>query len=135
MRAWALAAVLVLVSGAAGAANCNKPTPIVFEPGGSSVTIASPGGNTSDCYQLAARSNQVLTVSVDNAADDAVFALYAPGWTVNCSAAEECELSGDELSEDDTKAWSDTLEATGAYLIVVDNSKSGADYELTVEMH
>jgi hypothetical protein len=39
------------------------------------------------------------------------------------------------LSEDDTKAWSDTVDAAGVYLIVVDNSKSGSDYELTVEMH
>jgi hypothetical protein len=135
MRGWALAAALVLISGAARAADCDRPAPIVFEPGNSSVTIASPPSSTVDCYQLAARGNQVLTITVDNAEDDGVFALYAPGWTAKCDGEGACDLTGDLLSEDDTKAWSDTVDAAGVYLIVVDNSKSGSDYELTVEMH
>lgn len=134
MRAWAWAAALVLVAGAARAADCSKPAPVVFEPGSASVTIANPGGSTSDCYQVTTRSAQVLSVSVDNDNDDVSFALYAPGWAATCNAAEECDLQGDLLSEDDTKAWSDTVEAAGTYLIVVDNSKSAADYELTVEL-
>jgi hypothetical protein len=133
MRAWALAAALVLMSGAARAADCDRPAPIVLEPGSSSATIAGPPSGTVDCYQLTARGNQVLTITVDNAADDAAFALYAPGWTAKCDGRGGCDLTGDLLSEDDTKAWSDTVEAAGAYLIVVDNSKSGSDYELTVE--
>lgn len=134
MRAWAWAAALVLVSGAAAAAECSKPTPIVFEPGSSSVTLEGQPSSTTDCYQVTSRGNQVLSVTVDNANDDAVFALYAPGWAANCDGAGTCELTGDLLSEDDTKAWSDTVETAGAYLIVVDNSKSGSDYELTVEV-
>lgn len=134
MRIWAVAAALVLVSGAARAADCNAPAPIVFTPGSPSVTIANPGTDTIDCYQVTARTNQALTVAVDNEADDAVFALYAPGWSATCDAAGECHLVGDLLSEEDTKNWSDTVETAGSYLIVVDNSKSGADYELTVEL-
>jgi hypothetical protein len=134
MRVWALATALVLVSGAARAATCDRPTPVVFEPGSASVTIASPGGNSSDCYQVTARGNQVLTITVDNAEDDVSFALYAPGWATKCNSAEECDLQGDLLTDDETKTWSDTTETPGVYLIVVDNSKSGEDYELTVEM-
>ncbi|HEY1797546.1 MAG TPA: hypothetical protein VGG57_15655 [Stellaceae bacterium] len=134
MRAWILAAALVLVAGAASAADCSRPTPVVFEPGSSSVTIANQESSSADCYQLTARGSQHLTITVDNAADDAVLALYAPGWAVKCDRDGACDLTGDLLSEDDTKTWSDIVEAAGAYLIVVDNSKSGADYELTVEM-
>jgi hypothetical protein len=108
--------------------------PIVFEPSSSSVTITGQPLSTVDCYQVTARGNQVLSVTVDNADDDAVFALYAPGWTANCDGTGTCQLTGDLLSEDDTKAWSDTVETAGAYLIVVDNSKGGSDYELTVEL-
>jgi hypothetical protein len=132
MRAWAVAGVLVLISGAARAADCNNPAPIVFEPGSSSVTIAAQPSDSVDCYQVTARANAVLNVAVDNEADDAVFALYAPGWTAKCDDTGTCDLTGDLLSEDDTKAWSDTVETAGTYLIVVDNSKSSTDYELTV---
>ncbi len=132
MRAWALAAALVFVSGAAMAADCSAPAPIVFEPGAASVMIASPP-SSGDCFQYTARGNERVTITLDNAADDAVFAIYAPGWTAKCDGEGACELTGDLLSEDDTKAWADTL-SPGAYLIVVDNSKSGLDYELTVDM-
>jgi hypothetical protein len=134
MRACILAAAVVLVSGAASAADCGNPAPIVFDPGSASVTIAAPPSSTVDCYQVTARGNQHMTITVDNEADDAVLALYAPGWAVKCGATGACDLTGDLLSEDDTKTWSDTAEAPGAYLIVIDNSKSGADYELTVDM-
>jgi hypothetical protein len=129
-----LAALLVLVCGAAEAADCSKPTPIVVEPASGSVTIPSPGASTADCYQVTARTSQIMTIAVDNAGDDVSFALYAPGWSATCNAAEECDLQGDLLSDDETKIWSDSVEVPGTYLIVVDNSKSGDDYEITVEM-
>ncbi len=117
------------------AADCSNPAPIVFEPGSASVTIAAkPPSTIADCYQVTARANQHMTVTVDNEADDAVLALYAPGWATKCDPTAGCDLTGDLLSEDDIKTWSDVVETAGAYLIVIDNSKSSADYELTVEM-
>jgi hypothetical protein len=57
MRAWALAAALVFMSGAAMAADCSAPAPIVFEPGAASVMIASPP-SSGDCFQYTARGNE-----------------------------------------------------------------------------
>ena len=42
------------------------------------------------------------------------------------------DIDGEALSEDDTKSWADTLPASGAYLIVIDNSRSDSDYRLNV---
>ena len=39
------------------------------------------------------------------------------------------------MSEDNQTSWDDELDATGVYLIVIDNSKSDAEYRLTVELH
>ena len=44
-------------------------------------------------------------------------------------------MNGDLLSEDNQTNWEDELETSGDYLIVVDNSKTDAEYKLTVELH
>jgi len=135
MRIGSLAAALILAPAAAMAADCNRPAPIALAPGASSATIASgePTG-TSDCYQVAVRGDQVLTVSLDSETGDAAFALYAPGWTAKCDPAGDCEVAGDILSDDETRSWSDAVQGGGAYLIVVDNAKSDSDYRLTVKI-
>jgi hypothetical protein len=131
-----LAAALVFVSGAAEAADCGHPLPIAFPAGATSVTLDSgPPADAVGCYQLNATAGQKLTASVQNADHAAFLELYAPGWRASCTAAAECEVSGDLLSEDNQTSWDDELDATGVYLIVVDNSKSDAEYRLTVELH
>jgi hypothetical protein len=117
------------------AANCSQPAPIQFPPNAASVTIDSgPPTGTIECYQITARGNETLTLTLDSERDDAVFALYAPGWAAKCDAAGDCELSGDLLSEADINDWSDQLDVGGTYLIVVDSSKTDSDYQLTVAM-
>jgi hypothetical protein len=131
-----LAAALLLVSGAAEAADCNHPLAIAFPAGAATVTLNSgPLADAVGCYQLTARAGQKLTASVQDADHAAFLELYAPGWKATCNAAADCEVNGDLLSEDNQRSWEDELETTGIYLIVIDNSKSDAEYRLTVGLH
>jgi hypothetical protein len=130
-----LAAALVFVSGAAEAADCTHPLQIAFPAGATSVTLDSgPPADAVGCYQLTASTGQKLTASVQSDDRAAYLELYAPGWRASCSAAAECEVTGDLLSEENVTSWSDELDANGAYLIVVDNSRTDSEYKLTVEL-
>ncbi len=130
-----LAVALLFLSGAAEAADCSHPLPIAFPPGTSIVTLDSgPPADAVGCYQLTARAGQKLTASVQTDDHAAFLELYAPGWRASCNASAECEVSGDLLSEDNETSWSDELETSGAYLIVVDNSRTDSEYKLTVEL-
>lgn len=132
----ALAAAFLLLSGMAAMADCNHPKPIEFSAGASAVTLDSgPPTATIDCYQVTGRSGQELTVAVEGAQHDAKLALYAPGWQANCNSSGDCDISGDLISDDGETDWADQLPGNGAYLIVVDNSKSDAEYRLSVELH
>src|SRR5579864_1049006 len=98
MRICTLAAALFLAPAAALAANCNQPAVIQLPPGATSTTIDSgPPTGAGECYQIVGRNDQVLTLTLDSARDDAVLALYAPGWAAKCDTAGDCELSGDLL--------------------------------------
>jgi hypothetical protein len=136
-----LAAVLSLVtplfvSGAAWAADCNRPLTVAFPAGATRVTLASgPPAEAVGCYQLTARAGQKLTATVQDDGHAAFLELFAPGWKASCNAVADCEVNGDLLSEDNQTNWEDELETSGVYLIVVDNSKTDAEYKLTVELH
>ena len=41
---------------------------------------------------------------------------------------------GELLSENNETSWEDELETAGVYLIVIDNSKSDAEYKLIVQL-
>jgi hypothetical protein len=130
-----LAAALLFVSGAAEAADCNHPLPITFPAGATTVTLNSgPPADAVGCYQLAARAGQKLTATVQDADHAASLELYAPGWKATCNAAADCEVSGELLSENNETSWEDELETAGVYLIVIDNSKSDAEYKLIVQL-
>jgi hypothetical protein len=130
------AAALFLVFNGAAFADCTHPKPIQFGAGASAVTLNSgPPTETIDCFQVTGRAGQQLSVTLEGAQHDAKLALYAPGWQTTCSATGDCDISGDLMSEADETDWTDKLERTGAILIVVDNSKSDAEYRLSVELH
>ena len=130
-----LAAALLIVSGAAEAADCDHPLPIAFPAGATTVTLDSgPPADAVGCYQLNATAGQKLTATVQDADHAAFLELYAPGWKASCTAVAECEVNGDLLSEDNQTSWEDELDASGVYLIVIDNSKSDVEYRLTVEL-
>jgi hypothetical protein len=132
----ALAAAFLLLSGMPAVADCNRPKRIEFGTGASVATLSSgPSTETVDCYQVIGRAGQELNVTLVGAARDAKLALYAPGWQASCDSSGDCDVSGDLISEEGETDWSDQLEANGAYLIVVDNSKSDAEYRLTVALH
>jgi hypothetical protein len=133
MRLIVSAAALVMVSSAA-LADCNHPAMISVAPGASESTVANETPtSTVDCYQFLANAGQQVSVDIVGARGDAVFAVFAPGWQASCNEVDDCDVLGDQLSDDQTKSWSDTVEVSGAYLIVVDNSRSDADYRLNIE--
>ena len=135
MRVPLAAVALFLVSSGAEAADCNHPLPIGFAPGQTSVTLPSgpPTGSVS-CYQVNGTEGQELNITVKSAEKDAVLALYAPGWQASCDASGDCEINGDLLSDEGDTEWVDELEKTGLYLIVVDNSRSDAEYQMIVSL-
>jgi len=129
----ALAAVLLLASGGAALADCNRPTPINVTPTASESTVETDTPTTTlDCYQVAGQAGQHLSVAIAGAKSDATLSVYAPGWKASCNAVGDCDIDGDELTPDAARSWSDVLPVAGAYLIVVDNSRSDSDYRLNV---
>jgi hypothetical protein len=129
----ALAAVLLLVSGGTALADCNRPAPISVTPTASESTVETDAPTTTlDCYQVSGQAGQHLSVSISGDKSDATLAVFAPGWKASCNAAEDCDIDGDELTGEAAKSWSDLLPVTGAYLIVIDNSRSDSDYRLNV---
>jgi hypothetical protein len=129
------AAALLLASSSA-MADCNHPTVIKIADGGSESTIEENAPSaTVDCYQFAGTVGQRVSIDLSGAKGDAMFAVFAPGWQALCDTAEDCDIVGDQLSDDQTTSWSETLWASGLYLIVIDNSRSDTDYRLNVEFH
>jgi hypothetical protein len=132
----ALAAALFLAFGGSAFADCTHPRPIQFGAGANAVTLNSgPPTETIDCYQVTGRAGQELSITLEGVQHDAKLALYAPGWQTTCSPTGDCDISGDLMSEADETDWTDKLERGGAILIVIDNSKSDAEYRLGVELH
>jgi hypothetical protein len=132
----ALGAALFLVSGGAAIAACSHPKAIPVNAGAGAVTLDSgPPTETIDCYQVTGRAGQELSVALQGAQRDAKLALYAPGWQASCQSSGDCDISGDLMSDEDETDWTDKLETSGAFLIVIDNSKSDAEYRLSVELH
>jgi hypothetical protein len=134
MRLLTLAVMAVLAASTGARADCNHPTPVQFASGASSASVASgPQTAAVECYRVDARAGQNMSVVVSGAGN-AVVAVYAPGWTTSCDSTGDCDITGDLLGDGDTADWSDDLAETGAYLIVVDNSRGGAAYQLDVDM-
>ena len=116
-------------------ADCGHPTPISVAPGAADSTVESDTPtNALDCYQVAAEAGQVVSITVAGGRKDPVFAVFAPGWQASCTAVGDCDITGDQLGDDEATTWSDTAPSTGAYLIVIDNSRSDSDYRLSVEL-
>ena len=135
MRFAVSAATLFLASSSA-TADCKHPAAIGLASGASEYTVeADAPSSTIDCYQFAAQAGQQVLIEISGGKRDAVFAVYGPGWEASCDAADDCDISGDLLGDEQMMKWSDTAAVTGAYLIVVDNSRSDSDYRLNVEFH
>ncbi|HYM71768.1 MAG TPA: hypothetical protein VET89_02220 [Stellaceae bacterium] len=133
MRLIVAATALLLASASAMAADCTHPTVIQLAPGATSATVESGAPSEMvDCYQVTASAGQLMSVTIAGDDSDAVFAVFAPGWEASCSAIGDCDVTGDQLSVDEATTWSDAAPASGAYLIVIDNSRSDAEYKLTV---
>jgi hypothetical protein len=129
-----MAAIAMLVAPVSAMADCNHPAAIAFAPGATSTTIASDDPVPSlECYRLTAQAGRQLGVFVESADKGAVLEIFAPGWSANCDASDECNISGTLMSDAGETDWTDTLTETGVYLIVIDNPHVD-EYRLTVEI-
>ena len=128
MRLLMSAAALLLMTSAA-LADCAHPE---------TITAADSSGTALSgvvyCYQVAAQAGQQLTLSVTSASKDVLLTVLAPGWQTNCNSDGDCDLDGEQLSDDNATSWSDAAPMTGNYLVVIDNLHSDADYELGVDI-
>ncbi|HEX5453622.1 MAG TPA: hypothetical protein VFX06_07505 [Stellaceae bacterium] len=128
---FALSVAALMAAAPAGAlADCNHPE--ALRPGDS--TAASGAGGAVECYQVALQAGEPVSIAIDSPRNDVVFAVFAPGWRTSCDAAGDCDVAGDQLGDDAVTRWADTAPATGSYLIVIDTSRSDADYRLSVEL-
>jgi hypothetical protein len=129
----ALAAIGLTLCAGTAFADCNAPATINVTGSAAESTVAADAPTTTlDCYKFSANAGEQVSIALDGVKNDAVFTLLAPGWRAHCDAVDDCDIDGEALSEDDTKSWADTLPASGAYLIVIDNSRSDSDYRLNV---
>ncbi|HVH78363.1 MAG TPA: hypothetical protein VM782_03150 [Stellaceae bacterium] len=125
-----MAAAVLLLSASAAFADCAHPETI-----SASDLSATAASGAIYCYQVTAQAGQQINLSVTSANGDVVFAVFAPGWQVACTGEGDCDVEGEQLSEDEAKSWSDTAPSNGSYLIVIDNLRSDADYELAIDIH
>jgi hypothetical protein len=137
---WALTLLAWLCIPAAVEAACPPATPVRFAAGASEITLSGgiPRGKR-DCYTLPARKGQMLTVEQSDAPDtNIVFQIYQPPWRIVGSADQmavgDTTLPGTAEGED-ARRFSDTLPATGDYLLVVGTSRGSGAYRLRVEIH
>ena len=131
MRVFVVAAAAWLVAASAALANCARPETISLA--GPDKTGTESGGAVY-CFQVAAQAGQRMGVSIASANNDVVFIIFAPGWETSCTADGDCDIEGEQLSEDNATSWADTAPSTGNYLVVIENSRSDADYELSVDV-
>jgi hypothetical protein len=126
--AGAVAALLPLVSPAT-AAGCDPPTRIAVSPARHEFTLRGgvPRG-LRDCYVIAGRAGEVLTI---------VFQIYAPPWRVR-SDADGLVVSGRSLpgagQSQDARHWRGKLPVRGEYLIVVGAIRGSSAYSLRVTL-
>jgi hypothetical protein len=89
-----------------------------------------------DCFVIDARSGQRMTVTATSPDDAAVFQIYSPPfrYTQNDHGVEpqSSALPGAEEGRD-ASTWSGRLEASGAYLIVVNRTRGGGVYRLHID--
>lgn len=90
-----------------------------------------------DQHVFRAKAQQQLTVRIRSAEDNAVFAIYRPGYRKVTSDGIQ-EIRGQALpgaAEDkEIKSWRGVLPESGKYLILVGGTRGNAEYQLQVQI-
>jgi len=134
------AVVLLLVAGLSASTHAaGVAKEIHFAKGRAAATVAGAViRGERDLYRLSAKKGQSLEVSISAVEDNAVFAIYKPGATVEVKDGFT-DVSGAALAKasetDDAKSWKGHLPASGKYLIVVGGTRGNAEYQLKVTIH
>jgi hypothetical protein len=108
-----------------------------FSPGSKATVIEqSVIRGEQDLYYLTARAGQTMVVSLAALENNAVFAIYQPGFKVTSDQEGFREIKGASLPKagesDDATAWEGPLPISGKYLIVVGGTRGNATYKLTI---
>ena len=127
-------ALLLLGSACLYADGVNKP--IQFPKGHASGAVAgSVVGSDTDRYTVVAKQGQTMTVAITSREKNAVFTIYAPGYSGNQENGQSM-ISGQTLpgaSEgEDATGWTGELPTSGKYLIEVGGTRGNASYKLAV---
>ena len=125
--------LLLLAPLPALAAGCERPAPLRFAPG--SVGAVVEGGvprGMPDCWTLNARAGQLMEARLTSAGNNAVLALYPPGWRLRRDRAGGFEVEGKAMTGADSTGTRVTLPSSGDYLLVINTSRGSADYRLGV---
>jgi hypothetical protein len=109
-----------------------------FKPGSSAADLhgATPTGMP-DCFVIEARAGQHMAVTATSPDGTAVFQIYPPpfrytlrdhGVEVQTRAVPGAEAGLDVYS------WYGQLQRSGAYLIIVNRTRGGGEYNLRIEI-
>jgi hypothetical protein len=126
--------VLMLLSAlAAGVCDAGVTKEIRFPPSSNSTVIEqSVIRGERDLYYLTAKAGQTLAVSLAALENNAVFAIYQPGYEVTPGEDGLTAIKGAALAgageSDDAMVWEGTLPVSGKYLIVVGGTRGNATY-------
>jgi hypothetical protein len=115
------------------AAGCDRPAPLRFAPGsvGAVVEGGVPRGQP-DCWTLNARAGQLMEARIASRENNAVLAIYPPGWRLRRDRSGLVEVEGKAMAGGDATGTRLTLPSSGDYLLVIGTSRGSADYRLGV---
>jgi hypothetical protein len=135
-----LIAVLLLVGAlGAGVGEAGVAKEVKFPPGSSSTLITeSVIRGESDQYFLRAKAGQKMEVTISAVEQNAVFAIYQPGYKAGKDADGILEIKGVSLKGagegEDAAAWKGVLPRSGKYLILVGPTRGNATYKLKISI-
>ena len=93
----------------------------------------------SDQYFLTGKAGQKMEVSISAVEQNAVFAIYQPGFKAGKDADGILEIKGVALKGagegEDATAWKGLLPSSGKYLILVGGTRGNATYKLKITIH
>lgn len=135
----AVALILALAfAGTAQAAGCRPPASVRFAPGARTAELTGgiPRGDR-DCFTIAARRGQRLSVSQGDGESNVVMQIYAPPWQVR-KTADGPAITGHPLpgaaEGNDAAHWAGVLGRAGTYLLVLGTSWGGGAYRVRIAL-
>ena len=87
-----------------------------------------------NCYTFGAKAGQTLDVRVTSLEDNAVFQIYAPGWSDTADAGPSGTSLPGTAPGTDAKRFNGPLPADGEYLLVVGSVRGGTQFKVAMSI-